>query len=175
VKLELLPSDPPYARPSNLQTSITVSNLRLRLPVLEQPGSLSGLMQTPSDPRIGPDPLSSGSNPPPGAKAGVTSLVRRLVAGRSAVSLRLRCGGGDCSGQIGLEVRSLTLARGSYAIPNGQTPRLKLRLTKTGRKAVRAKRRAGKRSFRVRIALTDAGRAQPLQLSRALRLARPHR
>jgi len=33
VKLELLPSDAPYARPSNLQGPITVSNLQLRLPV----------------------------------------------------------------------------------------------------------------------------------------------
>jgi predicted acyl esterase len=33
VKLELLPSDSPYARPSNLQGPITVSNLQLRLPV----------------------------------------------------------------------------------------------------------------------------------------------
>ncbi|MGN6257087.1 MAG: CocE/NonD family hydrolase [Solirubrobacterales bacterium] len=33
VKLELLPSDPPYSRPSNLQGPITVSNLQLRLPV----------------------------------------------------------------------------------------------------------------------------------------------
>jgi predicted acyl esterase len=33
VKLELLPSDAPYARPSNLQGPITVSHLQLRLPV----------------------------------------------------------------------------------------------------------------------------------------------
>jgi predicted acyl esterase len=33
IKLELLPSDPPYSRPSNLQGPITVSNLQLRLPV----------------------------------------------------------------------------------------------------------------------------------------------
>jgi predicted acyl esterase len=33
VKLELLPADPPYSRPSNLQGPITVSNLELRLPV----------------------------------------------------------------------------------------------------------------------------------------------
>jgi predicted acyl esterase len=32
AKLELLPSDPPYARPSNLQGPITVAGLRLRLP-----------------------------------------------------------------------------------------------------------------------------------------------
>jgi predicted acyl esterase len=32
VKLELVPADPPYSRPSNLQGPITVSNLHLRLP-----------------------------------------------------------------------------------------------------------------------------------------------
>ena len=38
VKLELLPADQPYGRNSNGQLVITVSNLRLRLPVLEMPG-----------------------------------------------------------------------------------------------------------------------------------------
>ncbi len=50
VKLELLPSDAPYARPSNLQTPITVSKLELRLPVREQPGALGGLVKTPAAP-----------------------------------------------------------------------------------------------------------------------------
>jgi fermentation-respiration switch protein FrsA (DUF1100 family) len=48
AKLELLPSDAPYARPSNAQAPIEVSNLELRLPVLETPGSLEGLVQTPA-------------------------------------------------------------------------------------------------------------------------------
>jgi hypothetical protein len=48
AKLELLPSDPPYARPSNLQTPIEVSNLELHLPVLEQPGALGDLVQAPA-------------------------------------------------------------------------------------------------------------------------------
>lgn len=61
VKLELLPSDAPYARPSNLQAPITVSNLRLRLPVLERPGSLAGLVQAPSDPRTGPASGAGGA------------------------------------------------------------------------------------------------------------------
>jgi predicted acyl esterase len=38
AKLELLPSDAPYDRPSNGQLPVTVSNLELRLPVLEQAG-----------------------------------------------------------------------------------------------------------------------------------------
>jgi fermentation-respiration switch protein FrsA (DUF1100 family) len=42
AKLELLPNDTPYGRTSNGQTPITVSNLELRLPVLESPGGLGG-------------------------------------------------------------------------------------------------------------------------------------
>jgi predicted acyl esterase len=37
AKLELLPSDSPYGRPSNGQLPVSVSNLELRLPVLDQP------------------------------------------------------------------------------------------------------------------------------------------
>ena len=50
-KLELLPSDAPYARNSNGQTTITVSNLELRLPVHDQPGSLGGVVEAPRPPR----------------------------------------------------------------------------------------------------------------------------
>jgi hypothetical protein len=48
VKLELLPADQPYGRNSNGQGTITVSNLELRIPVLEQPGTLSGLVDDPA-------------------------------------------------------------------------------------------------------------------------------
>jgi fermentation-respiration switch protein FrsA (DUF1100 family) len=171
VKLELLPSDPPYARPSNLQLPITVSSLRLRLPVLEQPGSLGGLVQAPSDPRIGPDPLPGGGPQASPAGAGVASLLRRLLVRHGLVLLRLRCGGGgQCSGRISLSSGSRTVARGSYAIPSGQAPRLKLRLTRTGRKLVGRQRRAGRRSLAVRVQLRDAGRGRPQTLSRRLRL-----
>jgi predicted acyl esterase len=53
AKLELLPDDQPYGRNSNGQATITVSNLELRLPVLEQPGSLGGLVQGPA-PKVVP-------------------------------------------------------------------------------------------------------------------------
>src|SRR3954454_7900046 len=46
AKLELLPSDAPYGRASNGQPLITVSNLEPRLPVLENPGDLGGLVQS---------------------------------------------------------------------------------------------------------------------------------
>jgi hypothetical protein len=53
AKLELLPADQPYGRNSNGQATVTVSNLELRLPVLEQPGALSGLVQD-SAPKVVP-------------------------------------------------------------------------------------------------------------------------
>jgi hypothetical protein len=39
AKLVLLPDDQPYGRHSNGQVTVTVSNLELRLPVLEEPGT----------------------------------------------------------------------------------------------------------------------------------------
>jgi predicted acyl esterase len=46
-KLELLTSDAPYGRPSNGQTPMLVSDLQLRLPVLEQPAD-GGPVSTPA-------------------------------------------------------------------------------------------------------------------------------
>jgi fermentation-respiration switch protein FrsA (DUF1100 family) len=172
VKLELLPSDAPYARPSNLQAPITVSNLRLRLPVLEQPGSLGGLVKTPSDPRIGPSPLGAIGDSGGGTKAGVASLAGRLLAGRRAITLRLSCAGGNCSGRVGLESGKRSLARGAYSIADGQTAQLKLRLTKAGRKLVRSRFLAGRHSLPAKVELSDVGRGSPQTLSRRLRLRR---
>jgi len=53
AKLELLPNDLPYGRISNLQLPITVSNLELRLPVLESPDG--GLIQQPAPKVLPPD------------------------------------------------------------------------------------------------------------------------
>ncbi len=50
AKLELLPADQPYGRNSNGQGQITVSNLELRLPVLEAPG---GIVESPA-PKVVP-------------------------------------------------------------------------------------------------------------------------
>ena len=46
VKLELLPNDAPYGRVSNGQLPVTVSNLELRLPVLEKPNG--GVIRSPA-------------------------------------------------------------------------------------------------------------------------------
>ncbi len=47
VKLELLPEDAPYGQASNGQQAVSVSNLQLRLPAAELPGSLGGLVKAP--------------------------------------------------------------------------------------------------------------------------------
>jgi predicted acyl esterase len=173
AKLELLPSDPPYARPSNLQAPITVSNLRLRLPVLEQPGALGGLVQAPSDPRVGPARTGNGRvAQATGGVKGIAVLGRRLFAGRKAVTLRLRCRGGDCDGGIRVAAGRRKLASGSYSIPNGGAPKLRLRLTATGRRLVRSHLRGGNRSFPVKVQLRDAGQPAPQKLSLRVRLRR---
>jgi predicted acyl esterase len=47
AKLELLPNDAPYDRPSNGQLAVTVSNLELRLPTLEAPNGTTILKPAP--------------------------------------------------------------------------------------------------------------------------------
>jgi predicted acyl esterase len=168
VKLELLPSDAPYARPSNLQAPITVANLELRLPVLEQPGSLGGLVQAPATPgqRVPKAPLAAVANPP----WGTASLAGALRATRKAVGVPVRCSGGGCQGQLRIKAGKRLLAKSPYSLAADSKQRLRLQLTKTGRRLVAGLRRTGKRSFPVRLQLADAGRPSPLQLSRRARL-----
>jgi Acetyl xylan esterase (AXE1) len=47
-KLELLPDDAPYGLASPGQRPVRVSSLELRLPVVEEPGSLGGLVKAPA-------------------------------------------------------------------------------------------------------------------------------
>jgi hypothetical protein len=61
AKLELLPKDQPYGRNSNGQAPVTVSNLELRLPVVEQPDG--SLVQSPA-PKIVPPGYELAQNEP---------------------------------------------------------------------------------------------------------------
>lgn len=168
VKLELLPSDAPYSRPSNQQGPITVSELELRLPVLEQPGSLGGLVQTPAPPGRAAKPGAGEGTVTPGA----AGLAGRLRAARKAVRVPLKCGGGPCRGQLTLVLgKRAALARGSYSVAPGKH-RVWLRLGRTARRIVASQRRRGERSFRVRLRLADAGRPAVVNLSRRVHLRR---
>jgi hypothetical protein len=185
VKLELLPSDAPYARASNAQAPLTVSNLELRLPVREQPGSLGGLVQAPA-PKVLPPGYElaagyegAGAVPisAPAKVAGRTKLLS-ISGGRRAMRVRLRCAGaGECSGRLAIAARHgrrrVKLARGHYSLAAGTRRLVKLSLSKRGRKLVApvlARRAKTARRLRVRVTLTDAGRPAPLHLKRRVRL-----
>jgi fermentation-respiration switch protein FrsA (DUF1100 family) len=143
-KLELLPSDSPYARPSNAQAPITVSNLQLRLPVLEQPGSLGGIVQAPAAKIVPPGyqlaadyvaGAGSGGADGPGSNGGAgsgsgsgltSSALRKLIRPSLIGPAKLRGGkvllkascpqgvGGSC----GISIRGL-LRKGTAATRMG--------------------------------------------------------
>jgi fermentation-respiration switch protein FrsA (DUF1100 family) len=165
VKLELLPSDAPYSRPSNTQGPITVANLELRLPVLEQPGSLGGLVQSPAAPgRI--RPAAGGT----GTLLGAAGLAGRLRAARKQARVPLKCEGGSCQGRLTLRAGKRLLADGFYSLADRAKQRVRVKLTRAGRKIIAAQRRADKRSIRVKLRIVDAGRPTPVDLRRRLHL-----
>jgi hypothetical protein len=85
AKLELLPADQPYGRNSNGQAPVTVSNLELRLPVLEEPGALDELVQNPAEKvvpsgyQLSPDYTGAYARPK-GATPFFASLVPAFAA-----------------------------------------------------------------------------------------------
>jgi predicted acyl esterase len=182
VKLELLPSDAPYARPSNAQGPITVSSLELRLPVREQPGSLGGVVQIPAPKVLPPgyelaagyEEAGAAATSTRGTTAGLTKLLS-ISGTRRAMRVRLRCTGGDCHGRLAIAVRhgQRLLARGRYSLAAGERRLVRLPLSKGGRKLVApvlARGARAPRKLRVLITLTDAGRPAALRLKRSVRL-----
>ena len=75
VKLELLPKDSntvagnSYGRTSNGQPNVTVENLQLRLPVLETPDSLGGVVQDPLTKFVPPGYMLAPGLSAPGLRA----------------------------------------------------------------------------------------------------------
>jgi predicted acyl esterase len=201
AKLELLPSDVPYVRASNLQEPITVSNLQLRLPVVEAPGSLGGLVQAaapdvvPTGQQL-PRDTSGGTPVTPVTKAdngtstklavkiGVGGLSGKISANRKAVIVPIACtGDGPCSGQVMVSAKRsggkepLVLGRGTYSLGSGGTANVRLPLTKAGGKYVRgllAGKGSGAKKLDGLVQLDDSGRPLSLMLKRAVQLPRAH-
>jgi hypothetical protein len=187
-KLELLPSDGPYARPSNAQAPITVSNLELRLPVHEAPGSLGGAVQPPAPPVVPPgyelaSDYRAGAAASAGAPAPGPGLIRlargRIVATGGALLLRLHCdGSAACSGRVSISTAAgnkpqrRMLSSATYSTPNGRTEPLKLTLTQPGRGLVAEYRRrpAGRKAFAARLAFEDSGHPAVFQVTRRVHL-----
>ena len=197
AKLELLPADAPYARTSNAQLPITVSNLELRLPVVEQPGSLGGLVGAPA-PKVLPPGYELAGEYEDGTGAGGAAArpVAGLSAGRAFLAGRLRvrggrllvplgcAGAGRCTGRVTVLARSKRggrrLAGGTYSMAPSPSRKpkarhlLRLRLTKPGRRLVAARVSTHRGHRRPRLGavvrLDDAGRPTRLELKRSVRL-----
>ena len=168
-KLELLPSDAPYARASNGQGPVTITDLNLRLPVRERPGTGGGVVDIPA-PRPLPDPgtLAPGFRRSQiGLRSGRFVRVRR---GRILIGVRCRGNNGACTASIGVRTgfgkgarrRSVRIARRPvFTVSQNKGRVLRLRLSKAGRKLFRNRHRA-----RVRINLrSEAGRVTATRIA----------
>jgi X-Pro dipeptidyl-peptidase (S15 family)/X-Pro dipeptidyl-peptidase C-terminal non-catalytic domain len=202
ARLELLPSDYPYMRFSNLQTNVTVSNLELRLPVMEQPGSLGGLVASPA-PKVVPAGYTlaaefetkssaggnggnsgggSKSNPPPATvKVGVGTLAGKLTVSGNAILMPMSCQGeGACSGSASFSIKQkgkksrTTIASGGYSIAAGKTATIRLTLNKTGRKTVNTltSGKHPKKWLNGQLVINDNGQSKSQTSGRAARLPR---
>jgi predicted acyl esterase len=197
AKLELLSSDNPYGRWSNLQTNVTVNSLELRLPVMDQPGALGGLVQTPAPkvvpagytlapefetkvtPPKPPAPVTPAPKPVTPAKVGFAGIAGKLTANGTAIIVPVRCSSdGACTGSLSFSTKksgkkaSTVLARGNYSLATSTATNVKVPLTKAGRKLVKNEIAAKKTKLSGVLQLQDVGRANTLNLTRAAQL--PH-
>jgi predicted acyl esterase len=200
AKLELLSSDNPYGRWSNLQTNVTVNSLELRLPVNDQPGSLGGFVQSPAPkvvpagytlaaefeqpaPPAPPSGGGGGGNPAPEqvnpAKVGFASIAGKLTANGKAVIVPVRCSSdGACTGSLSFSTKKsgkkagTMIARGNYSLVTGTATNVKVPLTKAGRKVVKNEIAAKKKKLAGVLQLQDVGRGNTLTLNRAAQLPR---
>jgi len=183
LRLELLPRDSGqatpnglfnnYGRPSNGQQPVGVSYVDLRIPVLESPGALGGLVKAPA-PRVLPDrpgvELARGNEPigaiPIADYARLSDVGALKVVGKPKVKgkkmkLKLACAArfSSCS-KAAVKVRGKgrvrgfrkpLLAKGSgLAVEPGRTRAFALKLTRPARKIFRDKRVRRRGKVRVR-------------------------
>ncbi len=167
LRLELLPRDAAtktpgflinYGRPSNDQRPVTIDDVDLRVPVLEAPGSLGGLVGSPA-PKVLPE--RPGIELAPGYESvgavairGDFRLAGKPVVKRRRLRVKLRCDGdsfyycrkarlklkGAPKGKGG-RGRRVVLARGDdVRVALGKARTVKLKLTKGGRRLFRGRR-----------------------------------
>jgi Acetyl xylan esterase (AXE1) len=150
-KLELLANDSggqplnSYGRPSNNQQPVTVSHLKLRLPVRERPGSLDSLVKA-AAPRFLPDGYELAADfadlPDPGAKvkgklrvtgSRITARVQcpRRFAACSDGSIELKAAAGSKAGK---RARGrFKVATGQFEAGGGERVNVKMKLTPRAR------------------------------------------
>ncbi|MCB0875284.1 MAG: acetylxylan esterase [Solirubrobacterales bacterium] len=137
-----------YGRPSNDQQDVTVSDLEMRMPVLEKPGTLGGLVGAPA-----PKYVPQGYDLAPDFAAlrhpNPRLLNRKLrVSGKGKiVKPRVKCPKkfDSChAGRLTLKARDAGFKMGSAkfgTVDGGGTPKLTIRLTKRARKYIKTKHR----------------------------------
>jgi len=187
LRLELLPRDavqnPPailnnYARPSNDQRDVTVEKLELRVPVVETPGSLGGLVKTPAKKVL---PARAGAELAPGYEA-IGSQTLKQYADRYAVNPRISgakvkgrtvtanvsCAASAVSCKkvsIVLTAKGGKIAGGSTgALASGKSRTIKMKLTSRGVKAFKDKRVKSRRNGKVRVRTVPGPRSLKAKL-----------
>lgn len=182
LRLELLPYDGSsnagallsnFSRPSNNQQPVTVSDLDLRVPVADSPGSQAGLVTKPAA-RVLPRPgasLAKGNE-----SIGAVTLAaydKGIIRRRGKVTLkgrkltaRFHCaapqsGAARCAPvkvvfrgapkRKKAKGRNAKLAAGKIAVKAGKTKVVKLKLTKRARKLFRNKKKRIRKRGKVRI------------------------
>ena len=152
---------------------------------MQAPGSLGGLVQTPAAKVVPPgytlakefETKSSGGEtsggggggstttptpPAPVAKVGKASISGKLTATSTSLTVPMTCGGeGACSGKLTVTVKQgkkkTTLANGSYKITAGKTMKVRLPLTKAGRKFVKSAVAEETKTLTAQAQLNDSG------------------
>ncbi len=143
-----------YARPSNDQQDVTVEKLELRIPVLEEPGSLGGLVTAPAK-KVLPD--REGAALAPGYEAigsqtiaGYASqfavnpkLKGKAKAKGKTVTVKISCAASADSckkAKVVLKAKGKTVAKGkNIKTAPGKTKTVKLKMTGKGRKLFKKK------------------------------------
>lgn len=102
-RLELIASDSTgnpasslgnYGRPSNGQRDVTVGNLELRLPVIERPGALGGVVKAPAKKRLrGDQELAAAFAALKHPRAELAGKRLRAGRGNRVLTARVRCPG----------------------------------------------------------------------------------
>jgi len=192
ARLELLAKDASvpaglvanYGRPSDNQTDAKISNLDLRIPVTEEPGSLGGLVTKPA-PKVLPD--RPGAELAPGYEAAgsvpideyvpprASRPVRLAVVGPIKVKgtkakVKLRCAkAASACPKTALAVRGaakgrkakgkgvLIAAGKGFKVAPGKTKTVSLKLTRRARKLFGAGETRGIKRTRAKVVIKSAG------------------
>jgi hypothetical protein len=168
AKLELLPKDASagqsYGRPSNNQQAVTVADLELRLPVLEKPGSLGGLVGTPAEKVLPPgyklaaDFAALGS-PHPELKGKKLAVKGSKMTGKITCPAEFAaCNDSKviATGKASAK-KAVKVAKGKIgSMAGGATKNLKLKLTKKGKKHFQRKSK-----LKVTVEITSDEVAEP--------------